>query len=311
MTVGENIRRIRKKKGFSILKLREATGLSKSTISEVENNKSKPNVRTLEKIADALDVSVDRLTGEALSCIIENRLEEIGVTLQELAEKSKVPLAFLRNLDDVVPGNEIDGGEQCYSYVSAIAWILDLPASQLRAALARQEAPVYDGERFTPEEAFRDDYESNVAHSRVREELSPIRIPNEAHRIPVLGSIPAGTPVEAVEDIIGWEEIPEDWLSGDREYFALLVRGDSMYPEYIEGDVVIVRRQSACDSGDDCVVMVNDKDATLKRIHICEGGIELAALNKMYGKRKFTNEEVLSLPVTVLGVIVELRRKKK
>lgn len=129
--------------------------------------------------------------------------------------------------------------------------------------------------------------------------------------IPVLGNIPAGAPIEAVEDIIGWEEIPKDWLNGDREYFSLLVRGDSMYPEYIDGDVVIVRRQSTCDSGDDCVVMVNDKDATLKKVNIYPDGLELKAINKMYGKRKFTKQEILSLPVTILGVVVELRRKKK
>lgn len=58
MSLGENIRNIRKSKGISILKLRELTGLSKSTISELENDKSSPTAETLQKIADALDVYV-------------------------------------------------------------------------------------------------------------------------------------------------------------------------------------------------------------------------------------------------------------
>jgi len=131
------------------------------------------------------------------------------------------------------------------------------------------------------------------------------------HKIPVLGTIPAGVPIEAVEDIIDWEEIPPDWLAGDRQYFALRVSGDSMYPEYLENDVVIVRKQPSCDNGDDCVVIINGTDATLKRVYISPEGIEVEALNKMYGKRSFTNKEVSEIPINILGIVVELRRKKK
>ena len=59
MTVGENVRKIRKEKGLSILDVREATGLSKSTISELENDKSSPTIETLQKIANALNVDVE------------------------------------------------------------------------------------------------------------------------------------------------------------------------------------------------------------------------------------------------------------
>lgn len=139
----------------------------------------------------------------------------------------------------------------------------------------------------------------------------PISLPKNIVRIPILGSIPAGMPVEAVQDIIGWEEIPEEWTHGERQYFGLKVKGDSMFPEYLEGDTVIIRKQPCCDPGDDCAVMVNDKEATLKRVQIYEDGMELEAVNPMYGKKFFTDEEVMNLPVNILGVVVELRRKKK
>ena len=84
-----------------------------------------------------------------------------------------------------------------------------------------------------------------------------------------------------------------------------------MFPEYLEGDTVIIRQQPYCDSGDDCAVMVNADEATLKRVHLFEGGIELEAVNKMYGRKRYVNEEIKSLPVNILGVVVELRRKKK
>lgn len=61
MTLGGNIRELRKCKGYSILKLRELTGLSKSTISDIENDKSSPSVLTIQKIAEALGTTVNEL----------------------------------------------------------------------------------------------------------------------------------------------------------------------------------------------------------------------------------------------------------
>ncbi len=139
----------------------------------------------------------------------------------------------------------------------------------------------------------------------------PISLPKNIVHIPVLGSIPAGMPIEAVQDIIEWVDIPEEWTHGERQYFGLKVKGDSMFPEYLEGDTVIIRKQPCCESGDDCAVMVNDTEATLKKVHKCEDGLELEAINPMYGRKKFTMEEVKYLPVSILGVVVELRRNKR
>ena len=87
-------------------------------------------------------------------------------------------------------------------------------------------------------------------------------------RIPVLGSVPAGIPLEAIEDILDWEEIPSTMCAGGREYFALQVRGDSMWPDYLPGDVVVIRKSPTCESGDVCVVYVNGDDATLKQVKL-------------------------------------------
>lgn len=130
--------------------------------------------------------------------------------------------------------------------------------------------------------------------------------------INVYGTIPAGIPVEAIEDIISTEQIPAEWIAGGREYFALQVKGDSMWPVYLDGDIVIVRKQSTCRTGDDCVVYVNGYDATLKRVKLHEdGGLEIVPLNVNYPPRTFTREEVGTMPITIGGVVVELRRKIK
>lgn len=133
--------------------------------------------------------------------------------------------------------------------------------------------------------------------------------PSNAIRVPVLGTIPAGIPLEAITDILDWEEIPASMAKGEKEYFALQVKGNSMYPEYRDGDVVIVRKQEDCESGQDVVAMVNNDDATFKRFKRTAKGIMLQAINPEYESYIFTPEEVENLPVKVLGVVAELRRK--
>lgn len=144
---------------------------------------------------------------------------------------------------------------------------------------------------------------------------SPSEVPgssSSSYRIPVLGTIPAGIPLEAVEDIRDWEEVPAAWADGGREYFGLQVKGDSMYPQYLEGDTVILRKATTCDSGDDCAVLVNGDEATLKRVFLHEdGAIELRPVNAAYPPRTYSPAEVEDLPVQLIGVVVELRRKIK
>lgn len=147
-----------------------------------------------------------------------------------------------------------------------------------------------------------------IPKSAIIENIAP---PVDAIRIPVLGNIPAGIPLSAVEDIEGWEELSPDMLRGGKEYFALAIKGDSMMPEYRDGDVLILRKQDSCETGDDCAVMVNGDDATFKRVRRSEKGITLQPLNPAYDPMFFSNEEIMSLPVRIIGVVAEIRRKIK
>lgn len=130
-----------------------------------------------------------------------------------------------------------------------------------------------------------------------------------AVRIPVLGTIPAGIPLEAIEDVLDWEEISTDMVHSGHEYFALKIHGNSMQPTYQDGDVIIVQQQDTADTGDDAVVFVNGDDATFKRISRSERGIILKPLNPDYEPLIFTNKQIIDLPIRILGVAVEIRRK--
>jgi repressor LexA len=129
-----------------------------------------------------------------------------------------------------------------------------------------------------------------------------------AVRIPVYGRIPAGIPLEAIADILDWEEISPDMTADGSEYLALKVTGDSMYPKYLDGDVVIVRIQPECESGQDAVVYVNGYEATLKKVLKKEDCIVLQPVNPDYEPLIYDYDDK-SNPVTVLGVVKELRRK--
>lgn len=127
----------------------------------------------------------------------------------------------------------------------------------------------------------------------------------------VYGTIPAGIPMECIEDVIDTEEISIDMLKGDKQYFGLKIKGNSMEPDYLDGDVIILQKQDDCESGDDCVVMVNGNDGTFKRVFKNENGIILQPLNPTYSPMVYSNEDIEKLPVRILGVFEELRRKKR
>ncbi|MFR4251233.1 MAG: LexA family protein [Christensenellales bacterium] len=127
-------------------------------------------------------------------------------------------------------------------------------------------------------------------------------------KIPVLGRVAAGIPIEAIEEILDYEEIDEA-MAKTGDFFALRIAGTSMEPRMKEGDVVIVRKQDSVENGEIAVVLVNGDDATCKKVSIHENGLSLVSINPSYAPMFFTDKEVLTLPVQILGRVVELRAK--
>lgn len=128
-------------------------------------------------------------------------------------------------------------------------------------------------------------------------------------RIPVLGRVVAGIPLEAIEEIEDYEEIPRKMASSG-EFFALRIKGRSMEPKLYEGDIVIVRKQEDVDSGDTAIVLVNGDEATVKQIKKTEAGIMLIGFNvEVYQPHFYSNEQIEALPVRIIGKVVESRHK--
>lgn len=123
-------------------------------------------------------------------------------------------------------------------------------------------------------------------------------------QVPILGRVAAGVPMDMIEEVLGYEEIAKR----DGEFFGLKIDGNSMEPYLLRGDTVIVKKQSDVESGDIAIVALNGSDAVCKRIMKDENGITLVSLNPAYAPRRFDNEEIENLPVTILGKVIEQRR---
>lgn len=132
--------------------------------------------------------------------------------------------------------------------------------------------------------------------------------PKKGNWIPVLGSVRAGLPMEAVENILDYEEIGEE-MARQGDFFALQIKGDSMEPRIKEGDVVIVRKQPDVENGEIAIVLVNGDEATIKKVQKFAGGINLVPSNPAYDVKTFDNQKIESLPVKIIGKVVELRAK--
>jgi len=127
-------------------------------------------------------------------------------------------------------------------------------------------------------------------------------------RVPIVGKIAAGNPIEANQDILGYEEISERmFASGD--YIALEITGDSMAPYVLSGDIAIIRKQTTLNNGDIGAIMVNGENATIKKFVKTDNYIKLIPYNHNYEPFIYTKEECERLPVEIIGKVVEVRRK--
>lgn len=131
---------------------------------------------------------------------------------------------------------------------------------------------------------------------------------NKGIKIPVLGSVAAGIPISAIQDIIDEEEISEE-LASTGEFFGLVIKGDSMSPIITNGDTVIVRSQPDAENGDIAIVLVNGDEATCKKIKKTPEGVMLIPLNPEYEPTFYSNKQIEQLPVRIIGKVVEQRRK--
>ena len=141
-------------------------------------------------------------------------------------------------------------------------------------------------------------------------------IAQKTHKYPVIGEVAAGYDHLAVEDIEGdTVEIPDSYLRGrdPSEFFVLRVKGESMFPMYQDGDLVLVLKQATCNrSGDIAVVIYDDEAASLKKVEYVMGEdwMKLLPLNQSYPPIRIEGErlehcKVIGLPKMLIRNLEE------
>ncbi len=114
-----------------------------------------------------------------------------------------------------------------------------------------------------------------------------------ATSLPIMGRIAAGTPIEAIQHATHNVTVPGDMLHNSGRHYALEVKGDSMIEAGInDGDVVVIHEQTDADNGDIVVALVEDQEATLKRLRKRGSAIALEAANPTYETRVYRDDQV-------------------
>lgn len=134
---------------------------------------------------------------------------------------------------------------------------------------------------------------SVVQGGRVDQPRKAIPVDVDAIELPVMGRIAAGTPIEAIQEISHNVAVPGSMISGVGRHYALEVKGDSMIDAGINnGDIVVIQEQHDASNGDIVVALVEDQEATLKRLRKRGSSIALEAANPAYETRVYRDDQV-------------------
>ncbi len=132
----------------------------------------------------------------------------------------------------------------------------------------------------------------------------PIYEEAEVSRIPLLGEVAAGLGAWADNTVIDY--IVEGNVKDSEGYIYLKVTGDSMYPEFHEGDYVLVQCTPTVESGAFAVVIVDNENGVVKKVHYGDNFIELISVNPMYPPRRFEGKEIER--IRIFGRVTGLKR---
>lgn len=219
-----------------------------------------------------------------LLMFIHERIKETGVSPSFDEMKDALGLASKSGIHRLITALEERGFLRRLAHRARALEVVKLPQQATAAAPPKGRAP------FKPQLV----------------EPKPGELPaaNDTRELPILGRIAAGTPIEAIQQERDRLPVPESLL-GAGEHFVLEIQGDSMVNAGIlDGDFVVIRRTNTANSGDIVVALVNNEEATLKRLRKKGASIALEAANPAYETRIFGPDQV-----AVQGRLVGLIRR--
>lgn len=199
---------------------------------------------------------------------IRNRRKELGLSVDELAEKLNKNRATV------------------YRYESSE--IEKLPTTVLE--------PLAEALNVTP--GFLMGWEDEKPNAEL------ISAGDSIYKIPVFSSVSAGFGAYACSDIIDYMPLYFQNPSDVPDTICIKVQGDSMYPKIEDGDIIVVRRQESVDSGSIAVVLVDEEQGYVKKVFYDRETIELHSINPEYAPKVFKGKDVLR--VRVVGLVKKI-----
>ena len=292
-----------RERGVTVADVCRATGIKQSTMSNWKKRRNRLSPDNALLVANYFGVSVDYLYG-SISKDIEHEMKA-----QSLFESQ------LRFYGWEIECDDPSKGKPCVdcilnNIVDGVPWWA-LPDGKEPEKLC-DVCVLHDSKHILTKGDLRlvfSDDEYMVLINRTQNETikSVIRFHEEdsdeqSHRIPVLRRVAAGRPLDAVDEILDWIEIPERLISNGT-YFGLQIRGDSMEPNIKDGDYVICREQPDAETGEVAVVLINDSEGVCKRIKKYENGkIALMSDNPTYEPMYFDTHSS-SERVVIRGIV--------
>ena len=135
------------------------------------------------------------------------------------------------------------------------------------------------------------------------------KLDNLVSPINILKTIKSDYDYLAPENIVGTINVEKSLVGNGEDYFALKIKGDSMSPVLIENDIAIIKKQENFESGNIVVAIVNHNEATIRKVRKNGTSILLQSFNPNYEPIVFTYDEMKTIPVTIIGVVKQLKRE--
>lgn len=230
------VRELRKSKNMTTQVLGEALGLSQQYISDIENGRATPSLKTLNKIAEYFNVSTDYLLGKTdapyfdakkAGEIIKRTRESSNISIKDAANKIGVSKSYLTAIEDGQIKNQ--------NILMSFAEIFGLSKEQILERIL---------------------------------ESSPIDADNYSIKIPILSTTHDNQLLFAKTNTEGYIPTDKQFILTDNEYFYLRIKDDSMSNEFKKGSLVLVQKQDHVESGDLGAVIVNDSEAIIRQVFI-------------------------------------------
>lgn len=223
-----------------------------------------------------------------LLLFIDQRLREHGVSPSFDEMKEALELKSKSGIHRLITGLEERGFIRRLPHRARALEVLKLPENRLSDP-AERVSPISKDQGFSTQ-----GFAPNVIHGDFSAALpgANVGMAADAIDLPLYGKIAAGTPIEALRDNANTISIPATMLRGG-EHYALTVEGDSMVEAGIlDGDVVVIQRCDTAENGTIVVALVDEHEATLKRLRRKGASIALEPANQKYETRIFGPDRV-------------------